>query len=95
MTNKQKVKLLQRVLKRLVKQHADTEKSWVWSFSILSICEAIACYDKYAGYRNLTTEFGIRRPQPGNYSGYWWPMNSKGNKARIRVVTNAIKRLSK
>lgn len=105
MTNKRKIQILKKVIKRfeklLPKFDKDKyayEKLGFWQgicnyayWEVLTTSEQLLIESDMTGY--FQTEFKIKMPDKGD--GYKWKLNKRGYKARINACKKAIERLSK
>lgn len=102
MTNKRKIQILKKVIKRFEKIIKSGEY-----YNENGICDTVnfQCMtdverkEYLADNRDtneiMSKDFKIRLPKPINVYGYCWEHNKKGYQARIKACQKAIERLSK
>lgn len=102
MTNKRKIQILKKVIKRF--ERIIKENYYDWQYGI---CDTIRfeCMNKkeIKVYEDdgrdvneyFSQEFKVRMPNPVDKCGFCWKRNKKGYQARINACKKAIERLSR
>jgi len=105
-TNKRKIQILEKVIKRFEKVVKDFDEDCFADYKLdgRGICNHI--YSKFLTFKEseradkedkfFEREFKLRLPKPKDeYGGWCWSMDKKGYQSRINACKKAIERLSK